>query len=874
MVKFIMTKDQNFSDWFQAVTGNAPYPYQVRLANAIELPIVIDVPTGLGKTALIVLAWLWRRKYSDDLRLRKRTPRRLVYILPMRTLVDQSVNVIQEWLEKLVELNQESAATRIRVHQLMGGAIDNDWDRSPDRDCIIVGTQDQILSRCLNRGYGMSKYKWPIHFGLLNQDCLFVVDETQLMGAGFRTTSQLQGLRETWGTYGNAKTVWMSATLDAEMLTTADYKPDFEKEGASFTLDDDDKAHLQVRQRLDAKKQLRQFAIACPAKEKEEATYLDALTKQIATAAENARKADGSPGLVLVICNRVRRAQALYSALRSKTQNLLLIHSRFRAGDRAGLNKKLLDNQYLSGIVVATQAIEAGVDLSAQVLFTELSPWSSFVQRVGRCNRKGTDNGSAIVYWMDFNELSEESARPYEVEELEKTREFLGRLTDVGPASLRSFWDGLDIEERPVQRVEGLIPRKHDLMQLFDTSTDLAGHDVDISPFIRDAKNADVAIAWRDWMGDAPPDDAPVLQRNELCQVGIGSAKEFLRIKTVKGYTFDRLQKSWILVKPDEIYPGVMILVHCKSGGYDGAIGFTGNVKHEPNSCFDESIAQEADNDDSDLLSGGAKNKGVKEFVSLKQHSEDIVTALKDFLKSLNGSGENFDQLPVAELERSARWHDAGKAHPEFQAMLTNGNDAKQKEDLWAKSDGQKTGYRYPADRRGFRHELVSALLALQRDEAFLVAYLAACHHGKVRMTIQPRPTEQAPSDRATDQSDSEDNKPNRQPELKAGVAGPQRFALGVHEGDAIPEIDLGGGLEIGATRVSLACMELGGTLKVQMMDGIVELKADRSWTDRSVELLEHYGPFQLAFLEALIRVADWEASAKVGINLEASDAG
>ena len=857
-----MTENQDFVVWFRAVTGNVPYPHQVRLAIAIELPIVIDVPTGLGKTALIVLAWLWRRRYSDDLRLRERTPRRLVYVLPMRTLVDQSVEVIQKWLDKLAEVNQESAETKICVHQLMGGAISNDWDRSPDRDCIIVGTQDQILSRCLNRGYSMSKYKWPIHFGLLNQDCLFVVDETQLMGAGFRTTSQLQGLRETWGTYGTTKTVWMSATLDAERLTTADYKPDFEKEGASFRLNDEDKAHLQVKQRLDAKKELRQFAIACPAKEKEEATYLDALTKQIATAAENARKADGSAGLVLVICNRVRRAQALYSALRSKTQNLLLIHSRFRAGDRANLNQKLLDNNNLSGIVVATQAIEAGVDLSAQVLFTELSPWASFVQRVGRCNRKGEDNGSAIVYWMDFKDLSEESARPYEVEELEKTREFLGRLADVGPASLRSFWDGLDLEERPVQRIEGLVPRKHDLMQLFDTSTDLAGHDVDISPFIRDAKNADVAIAWRDWTGDAPPDDAPVLQRDELCQVGIGSAKEFLKIKTVKGYTFNRLQKSWILVKPDEIYPGIMILVNRELGGYDGAIGFTGHVKHKPEAV--EILDIKPDSDSSD-----ERSKGANEFVSLKQHSNDIVMELKKFLENLNKDGENFDQLPVAELERSARWHDAGKAHPEFQAMLTNGNDAKQQQDLWAKSDGQKTNYRYPADRRGFRHELVSALLILQRDEEFLVAYLAASHHGKVRMTIQPRPTEQAPSDRAIEQSTPEDNKPNRPPELKAGVAGPQRFALGVHEGDAIPEIDLGDGLEIGAMRVSLACMELGGTLKVQMMDGVVELKADRSWTDRSVELLEKYGPFKLAFLEALIRVADWEASAKVGINWE-----
>ena len=42
-----------------------------------------------------------------------------------------------------------------------------------------------LLSRALNRGYGMSRYRWPMHFGLLNNDCLWVMDEVQLMGRGF-----------------------------------------------------------------------------------------------------------------------------------------------------------------------------------------------------------------------------------------------------------------------------------------------------------------------------------------------------------------------------------------------------------------------------------------------------------------------------------------------------------------------------------------------------------------------------------------------------------------------------------------------------------------------------------------------------------------
>src|SRR5208282_199110 len=71
---------------------------------------------------------------------------------------------------------------------LMGGEelepAKREWDLYPERPCILIGTQDMLLSRALNRGYGMSRYRWPMHFGLLNNDAVWVLDETQLMGVG------------------------------------------------------------------------------------------------------------------------------------------------------------------------------------------------------------------------------------------------------------------------------------------------------------------------------------------------------------------------------------------------------------------------------------------------------------------------------------------------------------------------------------------------------------------------------------------------------------------------------------------------------------------------------------------------------------------
>lgn len=52
---------QEFVRWFQQATGYKPYPFQMRFACEQALPEFVDVPTGLGKTAMAVLGELWRR---------------------------------------------------------------------------------------------------------------------------------------------------------------------------------------------------------------------------------------------------------------------------------------------------------------------------------------------------------------------------------------------------------------------------------------------------------------------------------------------------------------------------------------------------------------------------------------------------------------------------------------------------------------------------------------------------------------------------------------------------------------------------------------------------------------------------------------------
>jgi CRISPR-associated endonuclease/helicase Cas3 len=218
--------------------------------------------------------------------------------------------------------------------------------------------------------------------------------------------------------------------------------------------------------------------------------------------------AEHQPGTTtLAILNTVERAQGLFAELEDRFAlpqargqkkavtpepsvppgpERLLIHSRFRAEDRRAHERRMHSPPPAEGrILIATQAIEAGVDLSARVLFTELAPWASLVQRFGRCNRYGEFNetGDAQVIWIDVAD-----AKPYATEELDAARQGLAKLKSAAPADLPPIT--ADAPLHPVLR-------RKDFLDLFNTESDLSGFDVDIAPYVRDADDTDVLLFWR-----------------------------------------------------------------------------------------------------------------------------------------------------------------------------------------------------------------------------------------------------------------------------------------------------------------------------------------------------------------------------------------
>jgi CRISPR-associated endonuclease/helicase Cas3 len=733
---------------------------------------LISVPTGCGKTAAVVLAWLYNRVERKD----GAWPRRLVYCLPMRTLVEQTCDAVKEWVGK--------SGADVRVVVLMGGEApgDADWDIHPEADAVIIGTQDMLLSRALNRGYGMSRARWPMHFALLNNDCLWVMDETQLMGVGLVTSAQLQAFRDS---ETNAHTWWMSATLQRDWLRTP--------ETAALVSG------------------LPTLTTTPPSGITKQLTCEETLDERgIAVLASN-----NPSGTTLVILNTVKRAVAVFDALTKNkslavSADLHLVHSRFRPEDRAKWREKFLSRNAPANrarIIVATQVVEAGVDISADTLITELAPWTSLVQRFGRAARYG---GTAQVTVVG---LDEKKAAPYDYAELEAARDELAKLTDVSIASLAAHEAALTPDRRaalyPYSPPFLLLRREVD--ELFDTSADLSGADIDISRFIRSGEDTDCQIAW---VASAPSADYQPSSA-ELCPVPIGDARKFAGDNKNAVWRWDYLDREWQPAGKDNVYPGMILLALSSSGGYSPERGFDASIK-KPVPELAPTAAPDADAAEEDeSLSETA------DWQTIAEHGEKVRAAIA---------------LPLSPvLDLAATYHDIGKAHPAFRSLLKDAPSAaiaKAPPSAWLKPPRYQAAAGDP--RPGFRHELASTLALLRNrdklpplsdDDFNLFLYLVAAHHGKVRASMQASPRDQD------------------HPVARSGGDMPIR---GVMESDTLPAV-----LDLPDTSLTLAPASIG-----------LSPVTGASWTERVSSLLAKYGPFRLAYLETLLRAADCRASA------------
>ncbi|TXL69593.1 CRISPR-associated helicase Cas3' [Vineibacter terrae] len=539
----------NFETFFSSgAGGKKPRPYQERLAEE-DWPETRIIPTGFGKTAAVLAAWLWKIGKRDP-----GTPQRLIYCLPMRTLVEQTEVAAKEWIAAAEKAFPDLAPIHLDV--LIGGRSNGrrlpEWMLQPERPAILIGTQDMLVSAALMRGYGVSRYRWPVDFALLHNGTLWVFDEVQLMGAALPTSAQLQEFRRRFGMARESRTLWMSATLDPSWLKTVDFTPeDISRQHDLSQADLHEAGHLW----RGVKRLHRLDMTASPA------SRGDGLTRYAAELAEQIHTLAKPRTNTIVFLNTVARAQAVFDAFNNKSPigEAILVHSRFRKKERDERMDALKSETPSAGrVVITTQALEAGIDVSSRVLITELAPWSSLVQRFGRCNRYGEcGREGADVFWVDMPEQEE---APYTAQEFGEAREKLEHLSACGPADIAAI--------APSAPKRGAVIRRRDVLDLYDTDPDLSGFDVDVSLYVRDASDTDVRLFWRHVEeGKEPAFDAPAPDRAELCPAPIGGAKQLLSRAGVRAWVWNGRERRWLGIGKTGVFPGMTLWVDRASGG-------------------------------------------------------------------------------------------------------------------------------------------------------------------------------------------------------------------------------------------------------------------------------------------------------------------
>ena len=427
----------DFRAFFKAVHRFDPFPWQMRLAEQVvesgTWPKLLDLPTGAGKTAAIDVA-VFHLACEAHRGSKRRAPLRILFVIDRRIVVNSAAErakkirdalqspellvrhpVLAEVARRLSSLSGKDDYP-LDVVRLRGGAPqERDWARSPAQPLVAVSTVDQVGSRLLFRGYGVSPRMWPVHAGLVGADVLWLLDEVHLS----RPLEQTLKAIEQGHPSGDRNGVLAERPRLAPFALVRLSATPGESEANGFSLSEEDRVHPELRPRLAASKLA---AVKEIDKEPEEALAdwaLNLLRPREKTSSRKGRKklnegvtgetTRGQPLRVAVVVNRVDVARRVFERLRTLVKGtaegdpdeaeVVLLTGRVRPLDRDRIINRLKDLKLFAEpergdppkpiILVATQTIEAGADLDVDALVTEIAPLDCLRQRFGRLDRLG-----------------------------------------------------------------------------------------------------------------------------------------------------------------------------------------------------------------------------------------------------------------------------------------------------------------------------------------------------------------------------------------------------------------------------------------------------------------------------------------------------
>lgn len=460
----------NFESMFETLTGHAPMRWQQRLYGEHfakgELPSAISVPTGLGKTAVMAI-WLVSLAEQMKARGKPELPRRLVYVVDRRAVVDQATKFAETLRKNLGKpeirvfadaLGLENG--KLPISTLRGQFVDNrEWLEDPSKPAIIVGTVDMIGSRLLFEGYGVSRKMRPYHAGLLGADTLVVLDEAHLVPP---FEALLAEIADNAGRYGprredlgvmvpRFRLLPLSATGRRPTATPfALTEKDFRNPDEPIAIE-----RLFARKRL-VLKEIRDQKLA------------DALADHAWALAQGENNVL-QPVRIIVYCDSRDVAQSVGDALHKRAKGTLaadrtaLFVGARRVKERLDAERDLQALGFLAdnggtrdqpSFLVATSAGEVGVDLDADHMVCDLVAWERMVQRFGRVNRRGGEDRQAEV--VVLVETAPKKASDEALERIRAQRAPFGEALreggdgsfDISPEALRQLSEQARTDDR------------------------------------------------------------------------------------------------------------------------------------------------------------------------------------------------------------------------------------------------------------------------------------------------------------------------------------------------------------------------------------------------------------------------------------------
>ncbi|MFO1423663.1 MAG: type I-U CRISPR-associated helicase/endonuclease Cas3 [Candidatus Competibacteraceae bacterium] len=470
----------SFERFFRAVHGHDPFPWQGEAARRLvagEELAAVSVPTACGKTALIDAA-IHAAAHGGA--------RRIAFIIDRRVVVDEAFLRAERIAQALRAARNpvlRALAERLgplQVVRLRGGVHgDDDWLLYPERVTVLVSTVDQIGSRLLHRGYGVSPRMMPLHAGFVGTRALYLIDEAHL------STCFLDTVRAAIDQRADVRVIPMTATPN--------------QTGSALRLDLADYCHPVLSQRLATAKRAR--LRTAPANEADFAKALAGDAEELATDAK----------VIGIVVNRVATARRLWQMLATKKRRVVLLTGRVRPHDRDRLMAEWLpriragrttrEDEPL--FVAATQTIEVGADLDFDALVSEAAPLDALRQRFGRLDRLGSRAESRAVIRYREAKADESGALlpdPVYGMAVHATWAWLQSVArddsvDFGVNALQTVMDAHPppTVEPPLAPV--LLPTHVDLL----SQTGPDAPEIDVAPWLHGVGRgtADVTLIWR-----------------------------------------------------------------------------------------------------------------------------------------------------------------------------------------------------------------------------------------------------------------------------------------------------------------------------------------------------------------------------------------